>query len=148
LIDGLGNDEDNLRISKNNAILFGSIRCHDVAHPPPIPTLATPSCDHAANTFTFQVSSFSDFAPVELIADMTGACCDHDPFGGCTDGLSQAECNCGRCEWTEDALCDDVECPRDSIPTVGAWGLAILTILLMIGAKIAFPRRTPSTLPW
>mgnify|MGYP001584142731 CR=1 FL=1 len=79
---------------------------------------------------------------------VTGACCDHDPFGGCTDGVSQTECDCGRCEWTEDALCDDVECPRDSIPTVGAWGLAVLTLLLLTGAKVAFARRTPATLPW
>ena len=56
--------EDNLRITKNNDVLFGNTRCHDVAHPPPPQTLTTPSCDHAANTFTFQVSSFSDFAPV------------------------------------------------------------------------------------
>ncbi|MFH1111049.1 MAG: hypothetical protein V1790_17905 [Planctomycetota bacterium] len=71
---------------------------------------------------------------------VTGTCCDHDPFGGCTDGLTRAECNCGRCEWTEVALCDDVECPRDSIPTVGAWGLAILSLLLMTGAKVRFGR--------
>ena len=56
--------EDNLRITKNNQVLFGQIKCHDAAHPPPAPALTTPSCDHAANTFTFQVSSFSDFAPV------------------------------------------------------------------------------------
>jgi len=71
---------------------------------------------------------------------VTGACCDHDPFGDCTDGLTRAECNCGRCEWTKLALCDDVQCPRDSIPTVSAWGLAILSLLLMTGAKIRFGR--------
>lgn len=72
---------------------------------------------------------------------VTGACCNHDPFGGCTDGLTQADCDCGRCEWTKLASCDDVECLRESIPTVGAWGLAILTLLLLTGAKIAFGHR-------
>ncbi|MFH1111023.1 MAG: thrombospondin type 3 repeat-containing protein [Planctomycetota bacterium] len=69
-----------------------------------------------------------------------GACCDHDPFGGCTDGVTRTECNCVGCAWTEDALCDDVECSREAIPTVSAWGLAILSLLLMTGAKIRFRR--------
>ncbi|MFH1108919.1 MAG: right-handed parallel beta-helix repeat-containing protein [Planctomycetota bacterium] len=69
-----------------------------------------------------------------------GACCDHDPFGGCTDGLTRAECDCARCEWSKLALCEDVQCPRDSIPTVGGWGLAILALLLITGAKVRFGR--------
>lgn len=71
---------------------------------------------------------------------VTGACCDHDPFGGCTDGLTRAECNCTRCEWTKLALCNDMGCPHDSIPTVGGWGLAILALLLITGAKVRFGR--------
>ena len=67
-----------------------------------------------------------------------GACCDHEPFGGCTDDLTRAECNCERCEWTEDTSCDEVECPHDSIPTVGGWGIAILSLLLLSAAKIRF----------
>ncbi len=70
----------------------------------------------------------------------TGACCDHDPFGGCTDGLTFEQCHCARCEWTQDASCENVACPHDSIPTVGGWGLAILSLLLMTGAKIRFGR--------
>ncbi len=69
-----------------------------------------------------------------------GACCDQDPFSGCTDGLTRAECSCELCEWTDDALCDDVACPHDSIPTVSTWGLAILSLLLLTGAKIRFGR--------
>ncbi len=69
-----------------------------------------------------------------------GACCDHDPFGGCTDGLTFEQCHCGRCEWTQDASCENVACPHDSIPTVGGWGLAILSLLLVTGAKIRFQR--------
>jgi len=72
----------------------------------------------------------------------SGTCCDHDPFGvGCTDSLFQKECNCPRCEWTELASCDYVDCPLDSIPTVSSWGLAILALLLLIGAKIRFGGR-------
>lgn len=70
----------------------------------------------------------------------TGACCDHDPFGACTDGVTSADCNCGQCEWTKLASCDDVACPHDSIPTVSSWGLAILSLLLLTGAKIRFGR--------
>jgi hypothetical protein len=67
-----------------------------------------------------------------------GACCNHDPFIACADGLSRAECSCTRCEWTQDVLCADVECPRDSIPTLDAWGLVVLALLLITGAKVRF----------
>ncbi len=72
---------------------------------------------------------------------VTGACCDPDPFGGCTDGLTLAECTCDGCEWTKLASCDDVTCtPSQPIPTVSAWGLTILSLLLLTGAKIRFGR--------
>ncbi len=64
--------EDSLRITKNNQVLFGQTRCHDVAHPPPVPTISTPSCDHIANVFTFQVSGFSTFAAVSLTPSIGG----------------------------------------------------------------------------
>ena len=73
----------------------------------------------------------------------TGACCDRDPFGACTDGLTRAECNCARCEWTELGLCGDVTCLREAIPTVSEWGLLILTLSLLTGAKLRFGRRPP-----
>ncbi len=68
----------------------------------------------------------------------TGACCDHDPFGGCTEFVTLAECDCPRCGWTKFAFCDDIDCPLDSIPTVSAWGAALLALLLLIGAKLRF----------
>jgi hypothetical protein len=71
---------------------------------------------------------------------LTGACCTHDPFHACVDDASQPECGCPTCEWTEGASCDDVECARESIPSVGGWGLAILSLLLLTGAKIRFGR--------
>jgi hypothetical protein len=73
-------------------------------------------------------------------AAATGACCNRDPFGTCTDGLTRAECNCPRCEWTELALCGDVTCSREPIPTVSQWGLLVLTLSLLTGAKLRFGR--------
>ena len=69
-----------------------------------------------------------------------GACCDHDPFGGCTEGVTRSACSCPRCEWTEDATCDVVACSRESIPTVSGWALAVLSLLLLTGAKLRFGR--------
>jgi hypothetical protein len=71
---------------------------------------------------------------------VTGACCNHDPFGGCTDGVTRAHCDCADCEWTKLGQCADIECARSAIPTVGAWGLTVLSLLLLVGAKIRFGR--------
>jgi hypothetical protein len=102
-------------------------------------------CDIAAGTSQdCNLNGIPDECEELPCPPVLGACCDHDPFGGCTDGLTRAQCNCTRCEWTKLALCDDVACPRDSIPTVGAWGLAILSLLLMTGAKIRFGRIQPT----
>jgi hypothetical protein len=73
----------------------------------------------------------------------TGACCDRDAFGVCTDGLTSAECNCPRCEWTELGLCADVTCSREAIPTVSEWGIVILALSLLTGAKLRFGHRPP-----
>lgn len=51
-----------------------------------------------------------------------------------------------------DADCDDPDCDDDDpacvIPTVSAWGLIVLTLLLLTGAKFHFDRkralRTPA----
>ena len=69
-----------------------------------------------------------------------GACCDHDTFGGCSV-TTQAECGCDKCEWFKLMTCDEIECVHNSIPTVSQWGLAVLTLLLLTGAKIYFGRR-------
>ncbi|MFH1110443.1 MAG: IPTL-CTERM sorting domain-containing protein [Planctomycetota bacterium] len=72
-----------------------------------------------------------------------GACCDHDTFGGCTD-VTSAECVPGpdnKLEWTKLAACADIECLHEAIPTVSQWGLVVLTLLLLVGAKVYFGRR-------
>jgi len=78
-------------------------------------------------------------ADVECDA-VIGACCDHDPFGACTDGVTLAACDCPTCEWVKLGSCSELDCQHTPIPTVSSWGLAILTLLLVTGAKIRFGR--------
>ncbi len=77
---------------------------------------------------------------VECSAD-TGACCDHDPFRACTDASVLADCECPTCTWYKLRRCEEIDCPVSPIPTTSAWGLAVLALLLMITAKVAFARR-------
>jgi hypothetical protein len=77
-------------------------------------------------------------------APILGACCDHGPFGDCTDGLTLAACDCSTCEWEKLGSCSELDCPHTAIPTVGEWGLVVLTLLLLTGAKLAFRRSNPS----
>ena len=69
-----------------------------------------------------------------------GACCDADPFGSCTD-TTEAGCSCEKCTWSKLQSCSTVECTHNSIPTVSSWGLVVLTLLLLVGAKVYFGRR-------
>jgi hypothetical protein len=76
---------------------------------------------------------------VECLAD-TGACCTRDPFEACNNATTLADCQCATCTWHKFQTCDEIECAVAPIPTVSAWGLAALTLLLMTGAKVAFGR--------
>jgi len=79
---------------------------------------------------------------VDVVCEaVTGACCDHDPFGTCTDGVTQAACDCSTCEWEKLGSCSELDCPHNAIPTVSEWGLVILALLLLTGAKLAFRHR-------
>jgi len=69
-----------------------------------------------------------------------GACCDGDPFAPCRDDAIASSCQCAGCKWYKLLTCAEVDCTPGTIPTVSAWGLTVLTLLLMIGAKIAFAR--------
>lgn len=80
-----------------------------------------------------------DCASVVCEADL-GACCDADPFGSCTDTTS-AGCVCDKCTWSKLQSCANIDCMHNSIPTVSSWGLAVLTLLLLVGAKVYFGRR-------
>ena len=83
-------------------------------------------------------------ACADVVCDaVTGACCDHDPFGACTDGVTRAACDCPTCDWVKLGSCSDLECSHVSTPAVGEWGLIVLALLLLIGAKLVFRRSNP-----
>ncbi len=71
---------------------------------------------------------------------VTGACCDGDPFARCMEDKVPSQCECAGCLWRPFRTCAEIDCPAKPIPTASAWGLAALTLLLMIAAKIAFAR--------
>ena len=68
-----------------------------------------------------------------------GACCNTDD-GTCTDGVLLADCQ-SPLVWTDGASCSTIVCESASIPTVSEWGLVIMTLLLLAGAKVYFGRR-------
>jgi hypothetical protein len=57
-----------------------------------------------------------------------------DPQDGCVAGITPCNSDTERCDEATD------ECVTNSIPTVSEWGMVILTLLLLIGAKRAFAR--------
>jgi hypothetical protein len=75
-----------------------------------------------------------------------GACCDHDPFGACTDEVTEAQCVCEKCEWFDKQACVHVACTKFPIPAVSEWGLVVLTLLLLTGAKVYFGRRSQAAI--
>jgi hypothetical protein len=74
-------------------------------------------------------------------ATARGACCNRDPFGLCAVDVLPDDCNCELCEWFPDNSCDDIDCAREAIPTLSQWGVLVMTLLLLIGAKVYFGRR-------
>ena len=81
----------------------------------------------------------------EVVCDPApGACCDQDVFGTCTVTTAMA-CDCLKCVWHKLLACEDIECKHNSIPTVSQWGLVVLTLLLLTGAKVYFGRRQTET---
>lgn len=73
-----------------------------------------------------------------------GACCDPTPFVGCTDDVPLSDCRCASCTWHKLQNCAEIECTQTSIPTISGWGLAIMSLLLLTGAKIYFGRSKPT----
>lgn len=70
-----------------------------------------------------------------------GACCDESTFGGCEQTTQNS---CGTLKkgvWYKLTACEDITCLHNPIPTVSEWGIAVLTLLLLIGAKVYFGRR-------
>lgn len=77
-----------------------------------------------------------------------GACCDGGsglPGSGSCSVTTLADCGCDACAWYKDTGCDELDqtqCATNAIPTVSEWGLVVLSLLLLIGAKVYFGRRT------
>ncbi len=72
-----------------------------------------------------------------------GACCDEDPFGGCTQTTENA-CAAtpgGKGVFYKLQDCSEITCVHNAIPTVSEWGIVVLTLLLLTGAKVYFGRR-------
>jgi hypothetical protein len=81
----------------------------------------------------------------EVVCDPApGACCDQDVFGTCTV-TTVMECDCLKCIWHKLLACEDIECTHNPIPTVSHWGLVVLSLLLLTGAKVYFGRRQTET---
>jgi len=73
-----------------------------------------------------------------------GACCvfsDTELKGkDCTDDVERNDCLAGGGSWTRDQTCEEVNC-QNAIPTVSEWGLVVMTLLFLAGAKVYFGRR-------
>jgi len=65
-----------------------------------------------------------------------GACCN-TRFGTCTYTIL-TQCSGTNLNWTKGENCSARNCPDPFIPAVSEWGLVMLTLLLLIGAKIYF----------
>jgi len=61
-----------------------------------------------------------------------GACC---AAGSCQGPISILECQCPGCSFTAGGDCAEIAC---AVPTVSEWGLVVMTLLLLTGAKIYF----------
>jgi hypothetical protein len=74
-----------------------------------------------------------------------GACCDEDTFGGC-EQTSENDCALlKKGVFHKLQNCDDIVCVHNAIPTVSEWGIVVLTLLLLVGAKVYFGRRQSAT---
>lgn len=73
-----------------------------------------------------------------------GACCDEDTFGGCEQTTQNACEALKKGVFYKQQNCSAITCVHKAIPTVSEWGIAVLTLLLLIGAKVYFGRRQAS----
>ncbi len=66
-----------------------------------------------------------------------GACCDHNPFGSCSE-TDRDECGCVTCDWHKLRTCEEITCVQAVIPAMSTWALLVLALCLVIGAKLKF----------
>ncbi len=68
-----------------------------------------------------------------------GACCDNRPINSfCADNVLETDCTGEKPKWFAKKTCAEITCVPNQIPTVSDWGMAILALLLLTGAKIYF----------
>jgi hypothetical protein len=144
----------------NNSVFIENKFCNTTACPIPAIILGA-CCDRISavciNEQTRDECNIAAAQPIftpgadckEIFCDPApGACCDSGngmPSAASCDQRSLADCQCETCSWNKDTSCADVkangDCLVNPIPTVSEWGLVILTLLLLTGAKIYFGRR-------
>lgn len=110
--------------------------CCDTLNGACIPDLFIADCQGSQRVWT--QGATCDEVPCDAVA---GACCDQDTFGGCTR-TTNAKCACPLCVWNKLLTCADIECSHNPIPTVSEWGLVVMALLLLTGAKVYFGRRS------
>jgi hypothetical protein len=74
-----------------------------------------------------------------------GACCDEDTFGGCEQTTANECALLKKGVFHKLQDCADIVCVHKAIPTVSEWGIVVLTLLLLVGAKVYFGRRQAAT---
>jgi len=67
-----------------------------------------------------------------------GACCVQTAFDASCSRTKDVDCTGG---FTPGSDCDAVDCGPEAIPTVSTWGLLVLSLAFLVGAKVAFGRR-------
>jgi len=122
--------------------------CCDHATPGGVCTNGAQPSDCVGGQKQFFKDEFcADIEAAGLCGEHTGACC---VVGVCTDDVPQSQCASEK--WykdtpcsdpTVDAICD-AQAPNGGIPTVSEWGLVILALTLLVGAKIYYRRRKPA----
>lgn len=97
------------------------------------------TCDNLLNAGT--CTARCEFTPITTPSDGDGCC----PPGANANNDNDCSPICGNCvcEPGEDEGNCLMDC-AESIPTVSEWGLLVITLSLLVGAKICFRRRRPS----
>jgi len=100
-------------------------------------------CKDAQDTW-FKLQTCADILASGDCFTHQGACCDEDSFGGC-EQTSENDCALlKKGVFYKEQDCSAIVCEHKAIPTVSEWGIVVLTLLLLVGAKVYFGRRQAS----
>ncbi len=79
----------------------------------------------------------------EILREDSGACCDASgTVPQCTDAVPRNACTCAQCVWIVGGECATTSCEDSApIPTVSSWGLVVLALGVLTGAKLRFGRQ-------